>query len=91
LVILEGDLPWRRDTFLARISEAVARDLSGGDAAGDFRGRESALPHTQPRDGQPAHARYVDAETGKPVGDEDQVKGYKREDGEYVIPAVLQA
>jgi DNA end-binding protein Ku len=30
-------------------------------------------------------ARYVDAETGKPVEDEDQVKGYEREDGEYVM------
>jgi DNA end-binding protein Ku len=28
---------------------------------------------------------YVDAETGKPVDDEDQVKGYEREDGEYVM------
>src|SRR3977135_979018 len=31
------------------------------------------------------HACYVDAETGKPVNDEDQVKGYEREDGEYVM------
>jgi DNA end-binding protein Ku len=35
--------------------------------------------------GNRVHARYVDAETGKPVGDEDQVKGYEREDGEYVM------
>jgi DNA end-binding protein Ku len=28
---------------------------------------------------------YVDAETGKPVDDEDQVKGYEREDGELVM------
>src|SRR5690349_356297 len=28
---------------------------------------------------------YVDAETGKPVDDENQVKGYEREDGEYVM------
>ena len=40
-------------TFLARIVEAVARDFSGGDAARHFRGRESALPHAQPRDRQP--------------------------------------
>jgi DNA end-binding protein Ku len=33
--------------------------------------------------GNRVHARYVDAETGKPVDDEDQVKGYKREAGEY--------
>ena len=35
--------------------------------------------------GKRVHARYVDAETGKPVEDEDQVKGYEREDGEYVM------
>src|SRR5690348_3166524 len=35
--------------------------------------------------GSRVHARYVDAETGKPVDDEDQVKGYEREDGEYVM------
>jgi DNA end-binding protein Ku len=35
--------------------------------------------------GNRVHARYVDAETGKPVENEDQVKGYEREDGEYVM------
>src|SRR5215207_8803305 len=35
--------------------------------------------------GNRVHARYVDAETGKPVDDEDQVRGYEREDGEYVM------
>jgi Ku protein len=35
--------------------------------------------------GNRVHARYVDGETGKPVDDEDQVKGYEREDGEYVM------
>src|SRR3954469_24330263 len=35
--------------------------------------------------GNRVHARYVDAETGKPVDDKDQVKGYEREDGEYVM------
>jgi DNA end-binding protein Ku len=35
--------------------------------------------------GNRVHARYVDAETGQPVDDEDQVKGYEREDGEYVM------
>ena len=35
--------------------------------------------------GNRVHARYVDAETGKPVDEEDQVKGYEREDGEYVM------
>ena len=31
--------------------------------------------------GNRVHACYVDAQTGKPVDDEDQVKGYEREDG----------
>jgi DNA end-binding protein Ku len=35
--------------------------------------------------GNRVHARYVDAETGKPVDDEDQVRGYERGDGEYVM------
>jgi hypothetical protein len=35
--------------------------------------------------GNRVHARYVDVETGKPVDDEDQVKGYEREDGGYVM------
>ena len=35
--------------------------------------------------GNRVHARYVDAETGKPVEDQDQVKGYERDDGEYVM------
>ena len=35
--------------------------------------------------GNRVQARYLDAETGKPVDDEDQVKGYEREDGEYVM------
>ena len=35
--------------------------------------------------GHRVHARYVDAETGKPVDDKDQVKGYERDNGEYVM------
>ena len=35
--------------------------------------------------GNRVQARYLDAETGKPVDDEDQVKGYERDDGEYVM------
>jgi DNA end-binding protein Ku len=35
--------------------------------------------------GNRVHSQYVDAETGKPVDDKDQVKGYEREDGEYVM------
>jgi DNA end-binding protein Ku len=35
--------------------------------------------------GNRVRARYVDAETGEPVEDEEQVKGYERDDGQYVI------
>jgi len=35
--------------------------------------------------GNRVQSRYVDAETGKPVDDDDQVKGYEREDSEYVM------
>ena len=35
--------------------------------------------------GNRVRARYVDAETGKPVADEDQVKGYERDDREYIM------
>ena len=35
--------------------------------------------------GNRVHARYVDAETGKPLDDEDQVKGYEQEDGRYIM------
>jgi DNA end-binding protein Ku len=42
--------------------------------------------HTLNREtGNRVQAQYVDAETGKPVGDDDQVKGYEREDGKYVL------
>jgi DNA end-binding protein Ku len=35
--------------------------------------------------GNRVHSQYVDAETGEPVDDKDQVRGYQREDGEYVM------
>jgi DNA end-binding protein Ku len=35
--------------------------------------------------GHRVRSRYVDAETGKPVADEDEVKGYEVEDGRHVI------
>jgi DNA end-binding protein Ku len=42
--------------------------------------------HTLNREtGNRVQAQYVDAETGKPVNDEDQVKGYERAEGEYVM------
>jgi DNA end-binding protein Ku len=42
--------------------------------------------HTVSRDtGNRVESRYVDAETGKPVEEEDQAKGYEVEDGRFVI------
>jgi DNA end-binding protein Ku len=35
--------------------------------------------------GNRVESHYVDAETGKPIDDEDEVKGYERQDGEYVM------
>lgn len=71
--------------LLARLSETVARHLPGGDAAGHV-GAEKVRFHTLNRaTGNRVHARYVDAETGKPVDEEDQVKGYERDDGEYIM------
>lgn len=35
--------------------------------------------------GNRVESHYVDAETGKPIDDDDQVKGYEREDGKYVM------
>jgi DNA end-binding protein Ku len=35
--------------------------------------------------GHRVEARYVDAETGRPVGDDDQVNGYELGEGDYVM------
>ncbi len=35
--------------------------------------------------GNRVQSQYVDAETGKPVEDADQVKGYERDEGDYVM------
>ncbi|MBV8777139.1 MAG: Ku protein [Alphaproteobacteria bacterium] len=35
--------------------------------------------------GNRVQIRYADAETGKPVASEDQIKGYERAEGEYVM------
>jgi DNA end-binding protein Ku len=35
--------------------------------------------------GDRVHREYIDAETGKPVDAKDQVKGYERERGDYVV------
>ena len=42
--------------------------------------------HTLNREsGNRVTSRYVDAVTGKPVGEDEDVKGYERDDGEFVI------
>jgi len=47
--------------------------------------REKIRFHTINRDtGHRVRSRYVDAETGKPVADEDEVRGYETEEGKYV-------
>ncbi|WP_274423976.1 non-homologous end joining protein Ku [Chelativorans sp. YIM 93263] len=47
--------------------------------------REKMRFHTVNRDtGNRVRSRYVDAETGKPVDDDDEIRGYEIEDGEYV-------
>lgn len=35
--------------------------------------------------GNRVQAQYVDTETGKPIDDVDQVKGYERSEGDYVM------
>ncbi len=47
--------------------------------------REKIRFHTLNREtGNRVRSRYVDAETGKPVLDEDEVRGYETEEGKYV-------
>lgn len=70
---------WRGYLRLSLVTCPVAMLPATSDA-------EKVRFHTLNRaTGNPVHARYVDAETGKPVDDEDQVKGYEREDGEYIM------
>ncbi|MFC6490077.1 Ku protein [Nitratireductor sp. GCM10026969] len=48
--------------------------------------REKVRFHTvNAKTGHRVRSRYVDAETGKPVADEDEVKGYETEEGRHVI------
>jgi non-homologous end joining protein Ku len=54
-------------------------------AGRDFGNREGPFAHAQLEDGQPLQAQYVDTETGKPIDDVDQVKGYERSEGDYVM------
>ncbi len=48
--------------------------------------REKVRFHTiNAQTGHRVRSRYVDAETGKPVSDEDEVKGYETEGGRHVL------
>jgi DNA end-binding protein Ku len=70
---------WRGYLKLSLVTCPVVMLPSTSDA-------EKVRFHTLNRaTGNRIHTRYVDAETGEPVDDEDQVKGYEREDGEYVM------
>lgn len=35
-------------------------------------------------------SRYVDVETGKPLDEDDEVKGYEREEGEFTLAQLLR-
>ena len=71
--------PWRGYLRLSLVTCPVATLPATSEA-------EKVRFHTLSRaTGNRVHVCYVDAETGKPVDDEDQVKGYEREDGEYVM------
>ena len=68
--------------ILERLSEALARHLRGIDDAGDHVEREKVRFHTLNREtGNRVRSRYVDDETGKPVEEDDEVKGYERDEG----------
>jgi DNA end-binding protein Ku len=70
---------WRGYLRLSLVTSPVAMLPATSEA-------EKVRFHTLNRaTGSRVHSQYVDAETGKPVADEDQVKGYEREDGEYVM------
>src|SRR3546814_8709394 len=48
--------------------------------------REKVRFHTlNIKTGNRVRSRYVDAETGKPVGDDDEVRGYEIEEDRYVM------
>src|SRR3546814_8600252 len=48
--------------------------------------REKVRFHTlNSKTGNRVRSRYVDAETGKPVGDDDEVRGYEIEEDRYVM------
>lgn len=72
-------------SLLERLSQTLARHLSGADDAGDLRKREDPLSYPQSPDPNRVVSHYVDSVTGKEVKEEDEVKGYQRGEHEYVI------
>lgn len=72
-------------SVLERLPEAVAGHLPGADGAGADIRRDIAFHTVNRKTGKRVESRYVDAETGKPVDDEDQVKGYPVADDRYVM------
>ena len=70
---------WRGYLRLSLVTCPVAMLPATSDA-------EKVRFHTLNRaTGNRVRAHYVDAESGKPVDDQDQVKGYEVEDGKYVM------
>lgn len=70
---------WRGYLKLSLVTCPVAMLPATSDA-------EKVRFHTVNRaTGNRVRARYVDAETGKQVDDKDQIKGYERKGGEYVM------
>src|SRR5262249_37157879 len=80
-----------RVPFLARggdpdgtLIASVACHLSGGDCWPRRRKtRRSLLRTLNWKTGNRVQAQYVDTETGKPIDDVEQVKGYERAEGDY--------
>ena len=71
---------------LERLPEALARHLPG--ARWSRRGppaRPCSFHTINRKTGNRVESRYVDAETGKPVDEEDQAKGYQIDDDSFVI------
>lgn len=67
-------------------SQALARDLPGVGGAGADGGGDDQLLHGQPKDRQSGREPVcLDAESGKSVSDDDQVKSYPIDDETYVM------
>ena len=72
--------------LLERLSEALARHLSGADDAGDLFEDQKVRFRTLNRETQNrVVSRYVDAVTGKEVEEEDEAKGYQRGENDYIL------